>query len=96
MNDGNQCSLRNKDGSESFENTCSSKRCLLTGTERNKTDDGSVSMEACCAWDMHQYFGGDYTIDEKITISSVFVTMEQGSLLLNEFQSKGSEIGVLM
>ena len=97
--DGNLCAV----GVDSFEKSCPSERCLLTG--RNATADGS-KLEACCAWDLFMRMSTDGDDDgdaipmekeEEITIPALFVTMENGEELYDlvvdaENNSGGSSV----
>ena len=71
--------------------SCPSQRAYLTG--KNNLDANSQTMEACCAWDLHVYLYADTSISpevEPVTIPAVYITMQEGHLLLNAIQSDSS------
>ena len=69
-----------------FVDKCASQRCLVTGNK--ETANGETKYEACCAWDLHVWLYADSSIpkddeSDKVTIPSVFITMEQSSEVLD-------------
>mmetsp|Transcript_30332 Transcript_30332/g.63903 ORF Transcript_30332/g.63903 Transcript_30332/m.63903 type:complete len:1069 (-) Transcript_30332:282-3488(-) len=87
MADGNLCSYDYALEYEEFRERCPSERCLLTG--RNGTEEGGLTLEACCAWDVVHRMAYDGMDDdevpqeeeETIVIPALFVTMEHGDEL---------------
>jgi hypothetical protein len=63
---------------------CASNRCVLTGPI-----EGTSSLEACCAWDLHQYLYGSADLDNP-DIPAVFVTMKQSDDILSVLQASAS------
>mmetsp|Transcript_24426 Transcript_24426/g.37691 ORF Transcript_24426/g.37691 Transcript_24426/m.37691 type:complete len:748 (-) Transcript_24426:534-2777(-) len=84
--DGNLCAINNP----SFTDQCESQRCLLTGAVSN--DGGIEMMEGCCAWDLHLWLYSDTELvkseAESVTIQAFFVTMKQGSMLIDEISNE--------
>jgi hypothetical protein len=74
--------------SSSLQN-CASKRCLVTDYSPNTTH-----TKACCAWDLHVWLYGDDS-NRDVTIPAVFITMEQGHVLLQTIES-GSGVKAIM
>ena len=94
---GNLCALYSEN--DAFENSCPSKRCLLTGNETSSaSSDGGAMMEACCAWDTHVFLYKDDSMSdpqtgkmiEPITIPTFYITMEEANELLRNLN--GSQI----
>jgi len=95
--DGNLCAI----GNDRFEEMCPSQRCLLTGEtdmigrqlQQQQPQEDSISlMKACCAWDLPiwLYADGELHKDasiETVEIPGVYVTMEQGALLMKQVLS---------
>jgi hypothetical protein len=69
---------------------CPSQACLLTGNKTTSKDDGAndVSLEACCAWDLHIWLYNDPIFgQDDVTIPAVYVTFQQGKKLLDDMRS---------
>mmetsp|Transcript_39867 Transcript_39867/g.119980 ORF Transcript_39867/g.119980 Transcript_39867/m.119980 type:complete len:1066 (-) Transcript_39867:213-3410(-) len=102
--DGNLCAVHNEeeDGADAFSSPssrCPSQRCFLTGredsSEREGEGEGTTTMEACCAWDIHMGMSGDSSLAragaEDVEIPSLFATMAQGSELLGALEENGAK-----
>jgi len=97
--DGNLCAI----GNDRFEEMCPSQRCLLTGEtdmigrgrqlQQQQPQEDSISlMKACCAWDLPIWLYADGELHKDATIETVeipgvYVTMEQGALLMKQVLS---------
>lgn len=98
--DGDHCVFLSEDTNGALnEAQCESKRCLLTGEGRGR--ENMVSMRVCCAWDIHLNMDRDQldsTGGSDVIISSTFITMNQGNLLLELLRSNSTQadIGVIV
>jgi hypothetical protein len=67
---------------------CPSLACLLTGRRSNSTvNDGATTVsyvEACCCWDFSMWLSTDMA-NRSVSIPAVYLTMNQGSRLLQDF-----------
>jgi hypothetical protein len=74
---------------------CPSLACLLTGRRISATGNNSTfsegAFEACCSWDLHIWLYPD-NVDinsssarERVNIPAVYLTMNQGKQLLQDF-----------
>jgi len=69
-----------------FAKGCESQRCLVTGRNETFSGDGGLRYEGCCAWDLHVWLYSDNSIpatNEAVTIPTVYITMEEATLLLD-------------
>lgn len=96
--DGNLCALYHNieeaisKARGKFQDTCLSKRCLLTNKFEFNPSTGTELMQACCAWDIHLNMGGDDNIND-VNITSTFLTMRNGDDLVKMVQDNQSPAG---
>lgn len=80
--------------------TCVSRSCLLTGTNRPSTATSSgndIQYEACCAWDLHIFLYPDTTnANDPPTIPSAFLSMTQAQTLMEYMSVQSSDLQVVL
>jgi len=59
-------------------------------SSNNNTD--MLLYQGCCAWDLHVWMYNDENIQPTLTIQAAYITMEQGTKLLEMYNSGGLEL----